>query len=138
MTRALVDLNIILDLLNKRKFHKDAARLFNLADKGKIEAFVSAHEITTLSYFLEIQKKKKSEIRDILSNLLSILKIISTDKKILESALLSEINDYEDAVLESAAIQYNVDYIITRNVKDFSKSKVPAVSPGVFLELESK
>ena len=41
--------------------------------------------------------------------------------------------DFEDAVMSESARRINADCIITRNTKDFLKSKVPAVTPAEFL-----
>ncbi|HYG38024.1 MAG TPA: PIN domain-containing protein [Cytophagales bacterium] len=43
MNKILIDTNIVIDLLARRKpFYEDAARLFSLADKKKITLSVSA------------------------------------------------------------------------------------------------
>ena len=90
--------------------------------------------MTTLSYFLELDKRKTGEIRKILSNLYSLFTIAAIDKGILDDALHSEVKDYEDAVLECTAVKFKLDYIVTRNLKDFAKSRVDAVTPLIFLE----
>ena len=51
MKKVLVDLNIVLDFLNKRNFHKEAARLIDMCMQKELAGFICAHEITTLSYF---------------------------------------------------------------------------------------
>jgi hypothetical protein len=50
-------------------------------------------------------------------------------------ALESEMPDYEDALIAFAAQRQGVDFIITRNKKDFAASPVPALTPGEFIEL---
>ena len=49
------------------------------------------------------------------------------------NALHNGMSDYEDAVMSETAYRIKADYIITRNEKDYSKSKVPAITPGEFL-----
>ena len=41
--------------------------------------------------------------------------------------------DFEDAVQSATAERLHVDYIITRNVRDFNKSKVLALTPSELL-----
>ena len=41
--------------------------------------------------------------------------------------------DFEDAIQSATAERVSAAYLITRNVKDFSKSKVPALTPAEFL-----
>lgn len=51
----------------------------------------------------------------------------------LRKALDSRIDDYEDAVMEQAALKKNLDYIITNNLSDFKKSRIKPISPQEFL-----
>ena len=44
-----------------------------------------------------------------------------------------EWDDYEDALQSVTAERIHADYIITRNVKDFKKSKTVAFTPTEFL-----
>ena len=41
--------------------------------------------------------------------------------------------DFEDAVVDAVAERNGADYILTRNIKDFAGSSVPAVTPTEFL-----
>ena len=38
-------------------------------------------------------------------------------------------DDYEDAIQSVCVARMQVDYIVTRNEKDFANSSVPAISP---------
>ena len=62
MKTILVDLNIILDFLNKRHFHQEAAQLINMCVEKKLVGFICAHEVTTLSYFLLKEQKDKTKV----------------------------------------------------------------------------
>jgi hypothetical protein len=46
---------------------------------------------------------------------------------------LTEFRDLEDYLQDRCAKNIAADYIITRNVEDFDKSEVPAISPEDFL-----
>lgn len=135
MIQALLDTNVLLDFLNKRKFHAEASQILDLAASGKMRACVSAHEMTTLAYFLEKEMKNSRECREILKQLFSLVRILAVDKEILENAVYSQMEDFEDAVLEAVCLKNGVQTIVTRNVKDFVQSKVEAVNPSLFLEL---
>jgi len=41
--------------------------------------------------------------------------------------------DFEDAIQSIAAKENAIDYIITRNLKDFQHSKITAITPSDFL-----
>ena len=123
MKKVLIDLNIILDMLNKRMDHESALAIFDFCVKKRIKGYISSHEITTLSYFLEKQKYDVMKRNKIITNLLNNLSVLTAHEKILRKALVSEISDYEDAVIDELALNEEIDYIITRDLKDFKNSK---------------
>ena len=123
MKKALIDLNIILDMLNKREDHEAALAIYDLCIKKKMKGYVSSHEITTLAYFMEKEKYNKGKRNKVIYRLLGNLSVLSANESILKSALESEIGDYEDAVIDELALREKLDFIITRNLKDFKKSK---------------
>lgn len=132
MKKVLIDLNIILDFLNKRNFHEEAANIINMCVKKKLSGFIAAHEITTLSYFLLKEKKDKNKAADIISALLDMFNIIPIDEKILREALFSPVKDYEDAVIEVSSVKNSIDYIISRNLGDFKSARVQVFTPEQF------
>jgi len=136
MKKILIDLNVILDFLNKRNFHEEAATLVDLCAQKKLEGHLCAHEITTLSYFLLKQGTDKTVAANTIAALMNLLDVFPVDKEILRSALLSPVTDFEDAVIEASAMRNGVDYIVTRNLSDFKQSRVPALTPEQFLVLD--
>ncbi|HLP17150.1 MAG TPA: PIN domain-containing protein [Bacteroidota bacterium] len=134
MIRATIDLNIIIDFLNMRQDHQQAARILDLCARREIEGLVCAHEITTLSYFLLKEQRASAKVKKVLSEIMEILTIIPVDADVLRESLASPIRDYEDAVVEVSSKNHQADFIITRNLSDYKKSRIPAVSPIEFLE----
>ena len=135
MKKILIDLNIILDFLNKRNFHVEAAQVINMCVEKKISGYICAHEVTTLSYFLLKDQKDKTKVINTITALLDIFNIIPIDETILRDSLLSPISDYEDAVIEVSSMKTNIDYIISRNISDFKSSRIPTYTPEQFLIL---
>jgi len=54
---------------------------------------------------------------------------------VLEDALDNNFKDFEDAVLYESAVHSNVEYIVTRNVKDFKSSKIPVFEPVELIQI---
>ena len=133
MKTILVDLNIILDYLEDRDGSLKAGELLAKCFQKKLKGYVCAHEITTLSYYLEKTRKNRTENIKIISRIMQIFNIIEIGKTILEKALLSNITDFEDAVIVESAKARKIDCIITRNLKDFKNSVVPAMLPEEYL-----
>ena len=135
MKNTVIDINISMDFLFKRQGHENVLEIFKYCMKGNIKGFVCAHEITTLCYFLDKAEKDKSKTKKVISRLMKRFTVIEINENLLNRALNSEIDDFEDAVIEVSAIDRNVDYIITRNIKDFKKSTIPAKTPEEMISI---
>ena len=129
----LIDLNIILDVLLERPGYKASQSVLEIQSSIDYTVFVSAHVVTTFAYLLENAKVPMEEIKRNINWLLQSFSIVATDRGILKSSLKSNIKDYEDAVVEQAALDCEASVIITRNVKDFSQSVIPAITPEKFM-----
>ena len=137
MIKATIDLNVILDFLNKRENHVQAAKIFDLCSENIIKGYICAHEITTLAYFLMKNHNDSSKVKYVLGELFDLFNTIPVTENILREALNSKINDYEDAVIEISSFKNEMDYIITRNLKDFKHSNIKPLSPSEFLALQN-
>ena len=135
MKNMVIDINIFMDFLFMRPGHEKVADVFRLCSEGKIKAFVCAHEITTLSYFLEKTIRDKRKTRKSLSGIMNRFTVCETNADLLNKALLSEIGDFEDAVIEVTAKEKKAEYILTRNIKDFKRSIVDAITPEELLAI---
>ena len=134
MKNVFVDTNILIDLLaDRRPFSKSAIEIFDLASKKKINLFTSTHSIATTHYLLK-KHVKEQELREILYSLLDFIDIVSIDLSIIKKSLLSDHKDFEDAVQIFAAHSVrNLDFIVTRNVKDFKKAEIAVLPPDELL-----
>ena len=131
--RILIDLNILLDVLQKREpFYETSAYLLAAVETGRVTGYVAAHSLTTLFYLLQ-KDKGAAEARAILTNLLQFIKVAQVDQGTIEQALNLEISDFEDAVQMMAAVQCKVSYLITRNTKDYPSPLLPIMQPVDFL-----
>jgi predicted nucleic acid-binding protein len=134
MKQILLDTNIALDLLARRiPFYNDAAALFTLADKKIISLSISALSLANIHYVIT-KLKPEQETRKILRNLVILLQVLSLDDKILDLALNSDFNDFEDAIQYFTAIENDQDLIVTRNMSGFRKSKIPVMTAREFME----
>lgn len=132
--KILIDTNVALDLLgDRRPFAESAVKVFELCETGKVDGIVSATTITDIYYVLRKFADCKT-LHSILEKFLSTVDVGNvTAHEIFESLKKCNI-DFEDSVQSECAKSYDADYIITRNVKDFSYSKVQAINPDNFLK----
>jgi hypothetical protein len=124
-----------MDFLFKREGHEKVAEIFKQCIKGNVMGLSCAHEITTLNYFLSKSSKDKTKVRKTIFGIMKRFKVIATDETTLTGALHSDIDDFEDAVIEVSSKENGAEYILTRNTKDFKKSMVKAITPEELLML---
>jgi predicted nucleic acid-binding protein len=111
----------------------EAATLFSLADKNQVELSISSLTIANTSYAL-LGQMDSNKAKSILRKLRLIVKILPLDDKIVGLALNDEtFSDFEDGLQYFTAIENGQETIITRNLKDFKKSKLPAITAKQFI-----
>jgi len=138
MKKLLVDTNIIIDLLAKREeFYEPAAQLFSLADQNKVKLYVCSLSFANAHYILS-RHLPESKVREILRKLKVLVNVISLDSKVIDLALNSDFKDFEDAIQYYAAMESNINIIITRNLKDFKKSDIPVMTGLQFIKMNDR
>ncbi|HMG09817.1 MAG TPA: PIN domain-containing protein [Mucilaginibacter sp.] len=135
MRNVFVDTNILIDLLVDRPpFSKFAIEIFNLAEKKQVKLFTSSHSYATTHYLLKKYIGEK-ELRELLYSLLDFIDLISIDISIIKKSLLSNHKDFEDAIQIFAANSIsNMDFIITRNLKDFKDAGITVLPPDEVIQ----
>jgi predicted nucleic acid-binding protein len=129
----LIDLNILLDVLQKREpFFETSAGLLAAVETGQVQGYVASHSITTLFYLIQ-KGKSSAEARAMITNLLQFIKIAPVDQSTIEQALNLDFRDFEDAVQMISAVQCKADCLVTRNAKDYQPALLPVVQPVDFL-----
>ena len=130
--KVLIDTNVVLDVLcNREQFYDDSAKVFKICEVGKIQGFLSALSIPNIVYIMR-KELNGERIRQILGYLSMIFAISELTENDLMRAAQMDFKDYEDAVQVACASRLRVDYIVTRNEKDFLKSEIPVLSPSEF------
>jgi len=133
--KVLFDTNIILDvLLDREPFSEDAALLMSKVERSEITGFLGATTITTIHYLASKVLGSELALKHIHS-ILGLFEIAPINRIVLENALEARFTDFEDAVLYEAACHIGAEYIITRNISDFKKSKLPVFTPGEFMNM---
>lgn len=136
MKKVFLDTNIVLDLLGQREgFYQPAQVLLtHLRNKG-LKAIVSALTIANTHYILS-ERLKLKDAKNILGQFKVLVEIVPLDEDIIELALESDFNDFEDVLQYYSALTAKSDIIITRNKKDFKKSAIPLMSAREYNQLK--
>ena len=131
--KVLLDTNVVLDYLLKRKLYfKPAKLIFQWAFNGKISASISASAVTDI-YYLIRKKESHSVALGFIKELIQFIDVAGVDRQAIISALQSDMTDFEDAVQNAVAIQTKREAIITRNLDDYKNSELKIYSPEKFV-----
>jgi len=129
----LIDLNILLDVLQKREpFYEASANLLAAIETGRVDGYVAAHSIPTL-FYLNQKDRGTSEARAMITNLMQFIKVAPVDHSTIEQALNLDYVDFEDSVQMITAVQCKLNCLITRNIKYYRPALLPVLQPVVFL-----
>ena len=129
----LIDANVLLDIIMKRlEFIKDSSVIWKLCETGKVKGYISS---LTIASIVDIMQKEMDpqKIEDVLSMLSMIFEFTDLCVSDIQQAARMQWNDYEDAIQSATAQRIHADFIITRNIKDFAKSKILAFTPAELL-----
>ena len=137
--QVLIDTNIIVDTIQERQpFSSDSKKILALCIEKKIDGYITAHSLCDLYYILR-KDMNETERLSIINRLCKYLTVISEfQADFINVTNNPQTNDLEDGLQIICAEKYHLDYIITRNVKDFIHSHVPAILPQDFLEIIEK
>jgi predicted nucleic acid-binding protein len=123
MTRAkacyLLDLNIVLDFLQRREPWYPAARgLFEAERQERVDLYVSADAISTLFY----QGRKSLSVAKstaMIEILLQRLRIADVTEAVIRRAFRLGLLDLEDAIQAAAALEAGIGVLVTRDARDY-------------------
>ncbi|MBR0276767.1 MAG: PIN domain-containing protein [Prevotella sp.] len=134
MKRVFLDTNVMIDIIGQREpFCVPALQILSLADRGILQICVSAMSYATASFILG-RYNKEVDILSEFSKFMQITTATPVDSETVDSSLRSEFSDFEDAMQYFSALRENVDYIVTRNKKDFTAAAIPVFEPQEFID----
>jgi len=131
--KVFVDTNVLLDVLARRDpFYSDAARIWSLSERGRIEGLISVISFNNIYYVVRRASNRKSADRS-LHLLRGVFTPIPLTVQILNQAIDARSHDFEDAIQFHSAIHAEVDCLITRDGDHFPATDLPVLSPTAFL-----
>lgn len=129
----LIDTNIILDvLLSRSDFVKESSIIWKLCETEQAKGYISTLTYANMMYIMRKQMTPE-QIEDVFRKLKLIFEFADFSSVVLEMAVNMKWKDFEDAIQSATAEYVHVDYIITRNIKGFTQSKVMALTPAELL-----
>jgi predicted nucleic acid-binding protein len=133
--RVLIDTNVVLDvLIYNSAFFADSKKVFDFAEQRHITGFISASAITDIFYIAQ-RKLGKKTAKEAIKEVLKVFSPATVTDNDIYKALDLTWDDFEDSVQYTVGEGLSVDYIVTRNAKDFSSGHIPAVTPEQFMRI---
>ncbi len=132
--KILIDTNVILDVLCKREeFYENSLKIWKYCEIGKLKGYVSALSVPNIVYILR-KELTPEKTQQIIEQIFLIFKVGDLKADDLKKAASMQNPDYEDNLQMICAARLKADFIVTRNIKDFTSSKVTAVKPSELLD----
>ena len=128
--KLFLDTNVLIDFILERPlFYQPAAMIVSLADERKIDICVSALSVVTANFIcIERCKMPLDVYRRKVDFLRNFIEVCSVDSSDINSSYEANWKDFEDGVQYFSAIRSGVDYLVTRNVKDFEENDLKVIT----------
>ena len=133
--KLFLDTNILIDVIaNRKPWVDEALVLLELAKQKKLTLIVADFSFINLAY---ITRKlfTQEELYALFNDLCLYVKVVEVGGMIIKESFQKRWKDMEDCVQYLVAKREEVDYLITRNEKDFLDSDIPVLSPSDFLDM---
>ncbi|UOQ74508.1 type II toxin-antitoxin system VapC family toxin [Hymenobacter cellulosilyticus] len=131
MKQWFLDTNVVVDFLaNRQPFVQEAEVLFRLAYARRVQLYVASLSFSHMFYLL--RRTHGAEVtRQLLTDLLPIVQVLSVDASTVQQALAAGFPDFEDALQYFAATAVpSITAIVTRDPKGFRASALPILTPA--------
>lgn len=125
----LLDTDVLLDVALDRQPHADAAaEILDRLERGREKAFIAWHSVSNF-YYLVAPSHGGPGARDFILDLTRFVAVAETDTQSVRYAAELPMRDFEDALQVAAARACGARHVVTRNVRDFDRSPIPALTP---------
>lgn len=129
----MIDINVLVDVLQRREpFFYPSATVCDMAANGKLEGLIPAHAVTTIFHIMH-RCADSAAANKALGWLLGAFDIATVDKAALQRARGLKLHDFENAIVVAAAESARCSCIVTRTIRGFSASPIPAIVPAEFI-----
>ncbi len=127
--RIHLDTDVLLDVaLERAEFFQRSASVVRWAETHPGNACVAWHSLSNLAYLI------RPDARGFIADLLQFVEVARVGTEEAQAAVALPISDFEDAMQSVSALAFRADYLVTRNLADYRRSPVKAISPQGFLK----
>ncbi len=125
----LLDTEVLIDIaLDRNPYSEPASDLLDSIERGAESACIAWHSISNL-YYLVSPDRGGLGTREFIIALTRFVEVATTNTESIRYAAELPMADFEDAMQVAAARACGARYIVTRNIRDYVRSPIPAISP---------
>ena len=125
----LLDTDVLIDLaLDRQPYSEPAAALLDRIEATRQTAFIAWHSVANF-YYLASPSRGRRRARDFMAELTRFVGVAAGDAESIRYAASLPMKDFEDAMQVAAARSCGASCIVTRNIKDYEGSPIPAITP---------
>lgn len=125
----LLDTDVLIDIaLDRHPFSVPATSLLDRIEQSRKAAFIAWHSVSNF-YYIVSPAHGGVRTRDFIIELTRILDVATTGTEGIRYAAELPMADFEDAMQVASARACGARHIVTRNVRDYRRSPIPALSP---------
>jgi len=132
--KVYIDTDVMIDTAVRIDRFPNSLKLLNdLIESPDFSLWTSAISLNNIEYIVSkiADREKAVSLLELIKDTFSI---IPFRRSVFLSAFTDVAHDFEDQIQIASAEQFSMDYIITRNVEHFIKSKIPVLTPTQFLQ----
>jgi predicted nucleic acid-binding protein len=135
--KLFIDADIILDIAFTREPHfRYSSLILSSIESKLVEGFTSSVVISNIYYVIKKIESHKTAI-DFITKLRLLIKVLPVTDEIIQLSLESYFKDFEDALQYYTSIINKIDFLITRNVKDYTRTEMKVHTPEEYLKLKN-
>lgn len=136
MYKVLVDSNIFVDFMFRRMpFFEESEKVISLCESRKIKGFVTTSELMDLHYIYKKYSHSNETSNEAIQEIMSVFDVLDIHEEDIISSIKDGNRDFEDCVIENCSNRNRIDYIVTRNTKDFINKKTRIIEPHELLNI---
>ena len=125
----LLDTDVLLDVgLARQPYAPIMVEVLNLLERSQERTFIAWHTISNLFYLID-RARGGAAAREFILELIRFVSVAPTGTEAVRYAASLPMADFEDAMQVAAARACGAEHIVTRNLSDFERSPIPAVTP---------
>ncbi len=135
MSKVFIDTDVILDVFIRREpHHREALRFFSHVKRAGIEGCTSPIVLAN-TYYILAKLKTKKYAKEKIRKLRNIIGIASVSEATIDAALQSSQKDFEDSIQYHCALQNGIQFLVTRNIRDYPKEKLHILLPAEYMKM---